>query len=112
MRIRKPLSVTGSLELVIVSCVISPCHRNFIDVSTKPTLLDEKDAEDRSTHYLEQLQVTTAVVSSAKNPLPTLLALPTPYFSGPQAAEGATEAMTISSVSVREKAQVRAIYMH
>ncbi len=80
-------------ETDFLKSILERTQQNFIDVSRAVAQLDERDAEDRHAAYVEQLQVKSSVVAANKNPLPSLLALPTPYFSGPQATEGAIEAM-------------------
>jgi hypothetical protein len=94
-------------EADFLKSILERTQQNFIDVSQKPAYLDEKDAEDRQAVYLEQLNMGAATVSPLKNALPSLVALPTSYFSGTHSSESAVAAMATSSVSNAERQYVR-----
>jgi hypothetical protein len=64
--------------------------------------LDEKDAEDRQTAYMQQLNVGTTTIPQLKNALPSLVSLPVPYFAGAVSSESAISVMATSSISQNE----------
>ena len=90
--------------------ILERTQHNFIEIARqKPTHLDAHDAADRQAAYAD---VGTAVVTAPRNHLSSLLAIPVPYFSGPQAAAGAVEAMarsTVTPADLRDAARMWAL---